>query len=81
MARTGEFRGVLRSALRGLFLCVPVVALLSLPVYARVTPTLAGFPFFYWYQILLVPVCSLSLLGAYLVGHRSPATRSFRDQR
>jgi membrane protein implicated in regulation of membrane protease activity len=29
---------------------VPVVALLLVPTYARATPTLWGFPFFYWYQ-------------------------------
>ena len=29
---------------------VPVVALLLVPTYARATPKLWGFPFFYWYQ-------------------------------
>ena len=32
---------------------------LWLPIYNRTTPALGGFPFFYWYQLLWVPVsCS-----------------------
>ncbi len=35
-------------------LLIPFVALLWLPFYARRTPELFGFPFFYWYQFLWV---------------------------
>ncbi|HZO92888.1 MAG TPA: DUF3311 domain-containing protein [Candidatus Baltobacteraceae bacterium] len=32
-------------------LIVPFVALLA-PVYLKIEPTLGGFPFFYWYQLV-----------------------------
>jgi len=31
------------------------------PVYARLTPKLGDFPFFYWYLLILMPVTSLAL--------------------
>jgi hypothetical protein len=40
------------------FLALPVVALLWVSSYARVEPTLAGFPFFIWYQFLWVFLCA-----------------------
>jgi ABC-type multidrug transport system permease subunit len=41
-----------------LLLLVFVIAL-AVPVFNRTGPALFGFPFFYWYQILAVPVSSL----------------------
>jgi hypothetical protein len=38
---------------------------LWLPIYNRTTPALGGFPFFYWYQLLWVPVVALVSWGAY----------------
>lgn len=35
-------------------LVVPFVATLVPPFYARREPSLLGFPFFYWYQILWI---------------------------
>ena len=43
-----------------LLLLLPVVALIFPSLYNRETPTLFGFPFFYWYQLLWV------ILGAIL---------------
>jgi hypothetical protein len=48
-------RGVLLLALPYLGLCFP-------QLYARATPALWGFPFFYWYQFAWVIVTS-ALLG------------------
>jgi hypothetical protein len=42
-----------------LLLLVPFVCLLWLPFYARAKPSLWGFPFFYWYQFLWVPLSAL----------------------
>jgi len=39
-------------------LAIPVVGLLWVDSYARVEPTLAGFPFFIWYQFLWVFLCA-----------------------
>jgi uncharacterized protein DUF3311 len=36
-------------------LLVPIVALLWVPIYAKDSPELFGFPFFYWYQLAWVP--------------------------
>jgi uncharacterized protein DUF3311 len=46
-------------------LAAPVVALLWVDSYARVEPTLAGFPFFIWYQFLWVFLCAGCTWGAY----------------
>jgi hypothetical protein len=53
--------------LAGLSLAVPVVALLWVSSYARLTPKLGGMPFFYWYQILWIPVSALFTGAAYLL--------------
>ena len=47
-----------------LLLLVPLVAVLVPPFYNRVTPRLGGLPFFYWYQLLWVP---LSVIFTYIV--------------
>lgn len=52
-------------------LIAPVVALLGVPWYAHERPRLAGVPFFYWYQLLWVPGCSLGMLVAYLLTRHS----------
>ncbi len=41
-----------------LLLLVFLIAL-AVPVFNKASPTLFGFPFFYWYQIAAVPVASL----------------------
>src|SRR5215212_6780517 len=51
----------------GVLLAIPVVALLWVQSFAKVEPTLAGFPFFIWYQFLWVFLCSACTLAAYRV--------------
>jgi hypothetical protein len=46
-------------------LLIPYVALLWLPFYNGSRPSFAGFPFFYWYQFLWVPLTSLLLYVVY----------------
>jgi len=46
------------SPLRILFLVI-FVATLAVPFFNRASPSLFGFPFFYWYQILCVPIASI----------------------
>ena len=46
-------------------LAAPVVALLWVGSYARIEPTLAGFPFFVWYQFVWVFLCAACTGGAY----------------
>jgi Protein of unknown function (DUF3311) len=37
-------------------LTLPLLGLLIPPIYNDVDPTLIGIPFFYWYQLLWVPI-------------------------
>ncbi|MGF6260621.1 hypothetical protein OKW34_002021 [Paraburkholderia youngii] len=48
-----------------LILLIPYIALLWLPFYNDTHPSLAGFPFFYWYQFLWVPLTSLLIYIVY----------------
>ncbi|MBV8060024.1 MAG: DUF3311 domain-containing protein [Alphaproteobacteria bacterium] len=46
-------------------LLLPFIALLWLPFYNQQEPTLGGFPFFYWYQFLWVPITCMLLYIVY----------------
>jgi membrane protein implicated in regulation of membrane protease activity len=37
------------------------------PIYARSTPKLGAFPFFYWFQLILVPAVAIVSWLAYLL--------------
>lgn len=50
--------GARDKTLAGVLLAIPLLALLIVPIYARSSPYLWGFPFFYWYQLLWVPISS-----------------------
>ncbi len=47
-----------------LFLAVAVVSL-WVPLYNRTEPSLAGIPFFYWFQIAWIVVSGISVAIAY----------------
>ena len=53
-----------------LFLIVPCLLLLVPPLYNRVEPTLIGMPFFYWFQLILIPVAALGIYAADRLGKR-----------
>ncbi len=40
-------------------LIIPYIGLLWVPFYNSRDPVLFGFPFFYWYQLLWVPVTAI----------------------
>jgi drug/metabolite transporter (DMT)-like permease len=40
------------------------------PIYARLTPKLGDFPFFYWYLLIFMPVTSAALWLATLLQRR-----------
>jgi len=55
-------------------LIVVAIALpLIVPIYARSTPKLGDFPFFYWYQLILVPVIAILCAVCYLLLRTRPA--------
>jgi hypothetical protein len=39
-----------------IILLLPFIGLLWVPFFNKLEPSLLGFPFFYWYQILWIPV-------------------------
>ncbi|HEX3488956.1 MAG TPA: DUF3311 domain-containing protein [Streptosporangiaceae bacterium] len=61
----------------GVLLVIGVVGTLIVPIYARATPKAGAFPFFYWYQLLWVPlVAILSWVCYLLVGRSSRGKRN-----
>ena len=52
-------------AVAAILLLVPYAALLWLPFYNSHQPSFAGFPFFYWYQLLWIPITSILLYFVY----------------
>ena len=63
-------------AVVGVLLLTPVVALLWVPSYTRVTPRLFGFPFFYWYQMLWVLISTALTMTAYKLWQRDRRARA-----
>jgi hypothetical protein len=46
-------------------LVIPYIGLLWVPFYNKHDPALFGFPFFYWYQLLWVPITATLIWIAY----------------
>jgi Protein of unknown function (DUF3311) len=51
-----------------LLLLVPCLLALGVPLYNSVPPVLFGIPFFFWFQLVLVPISALAILAADRVG-------------
>jgi hypothetical protein len=49
-------------------LLVPCLLALWVPLYNSVPPVLFGIPFFFWFQLVLVPISALAILAADRVG-------------
>lgn len=52
-------------------LLLPLLVTLYPPLYNRTDPQLFGIPFFYWYQLAVIPVGVLSTLVVYRATRRS----------
>ncbi|MDR3520162.1 MAG: DUF3311 domain-containing protein [Acidocella sp.] len=52
--------------IRWLLAAVFVLAL-AVPFFNQAEPSLWGFPFFYWYQMIIVPVCALLTYVVFVV--------------
>jgi len=64
-----------------LCLLAPFVAILWVGSYARTGPTLIGIPFFYWYQMLWVPLSAVLTTVAYRLVQREKARSGRAAQR
>jgi hypothetical protein len=62
------------AVLLGLGIVVPLLV----PLYDSETPTLWGFPFYYWFQFLLIPIVSVMTFVAFRLSLR--ATREDRPR-
>lgn len=56
---------------RYLLLALPFAAFLYPPLYDRLEPSVLGFPFFYWYQLLWVALTGLLVAAVFLTGRAS----------
>lgn len=63
-----EQRSRRQTAFPNILLLLPYIALLWVPFYNDVKPSLFGFPFFYWYQLLWVPLTSVIIFIVYKAG-------------
>ena len=59
-------------------LIIGIGGTLWVPIYARTTPKLGDFPFFYWYQLIWVPVVAILSLLAYLLLRTGPGADAGR---
>jgi hypothetical protein len=62
-----------------ILLAASLVGTLWVPFYNRITPVHMGFPFFYWYQLMWVPIVAILAATAYLLSRlmeRRDATAS-----
>jgi hypothetical protein len=73
-----DTRPVPRPFIRRIVTCLLLVAIggaLVVPIYARTLPKLGPFPFFYWYQLLWVPVVAIACWLCYVLLRTRPAAR------
>jgi len=56
-----------------ILLLIAICGALFVPIYARATPMLGDFPFFYWYLLLWVPVTAVLCMICHLL-LRKPGT-------
>jgi hypothetical protein len=50
-------------------LLVPYIMMLWVPVFNKMTPAIAGVPFFYWYQFLWIALTAIVVWLVYLLAH------------
>jgi len=56
---------------------ISILGTLIVPIYARSSPYIGAFPFFYWYQLLWVPFVAVMMAICYLISTRG--SRSSAD--
>jgi hypothetical protein len=61
-----------------LLLAPAVVVPLLIPLYDSEDPTLLGFPFYYWFQLALIPVAVLLTVIAYYLAKADRRERGRR---
>jgi hypothetical protein len=49
-------------------LALPCILAVCVPLYNSVPPVLFGIPFFFWFQLVLIPLSALAILAADRIG-------------
>jgi hypothetical protein len=60
----------------GILLLIPIVMPLMVNLYAREDPELFGFPFFFWYQFMWIPLAA----GLTYIAYRITTRQEERDR-
>jgi hypothetical protein len=47
-----------------ILLLVPCIVALWVPLYNSISPVLFGIPFFFWLQLVLIPISALAIVAA-----------------
>lgn len=55
----------------------PTVAVIAVPTYNSATPSVGGFPFFYWYQLIWVVLTGALMVAAYFAIRTDERRRKF----
>ena len=63
-----------------ILLAAAVIGTLWVPFYNHLTPTLGDFPFFYWYQLMWVPIVAILAAIAYLLSRLGQRGQAVNDQ-
>jgi hypothetical protein len=61
-------------------LAAALIGTLWVPFYNDLTPVLGGFPFFYWYQLMWVPIVAILAATAYLLSRRAERGNAANDE-
>ncbi len=69
-----EGRSLVRRVVIAVLLLATIGAALWVPFYARSMPKLGDFPFFYWYQLILVPAVAVVCLLCSMLAKAGPAS-------
>ena len=56
--------------MRVLVLLIPCILALAVPFYNTTEPRLFGLPFFWWFQLGMIPVSALFIAAVYLRDRR-----------
>jgi Ca2+/H+ antiporter len=67
-------RNPLSTVTAAILLLIAVIGAFWVPFYARTTPKLGDFPFFYWFLLIWMPVVMVLCYLAYLLMRTKPAS-------
>lgn len=67
MQKRSNSRRILKYVVSAILFLMPVAVYFDVPLYNVVNPIFAGLPFFYWFQLVMLPVSALCFFIAVLL--------------